>query len=138
MANKGQDIVSVIKKQMESFGTRVTMVDTGVVVEIGDGVARVHGLSSCRSMELLEFPNSVFGIALNLEEDSVGAVILGDERSIQEGDEVKTTGRIVEVPVGKDDSSNKIISENGQRKNFSFIVFYFQMKSIVNFTYITI
>ena len=102
MANKGQDIVSVIKKQMESFGTRVTMVDTGVVVEIGDGVARVHGLSSCRSMELLEFPNSVFGIALNLEEDSVGAVILGDERSIQEGDEVKTTGRIVEVPVGKE------------------------------------
>ena len=59
MANKGQDIVSVIKKQMESFGTRVTMVDTGVVVEIGDGVARVHGLSSCRSMELLEFPKKI-------------------------------------------------------------------------------
>ena len=102
MANKGQDIVSVIKKQMESFGTRVTMVDTGVVVEIGDGVARVQGLSSCRSMELLEYPNRVCGIALNLEEDNVGAVILGDERSIQEGDEVKTTGRIVEVPVGKE------------------------------------
>jgi F-type H+-transporting ATPase subunit alpha len=102
MANKGQDIVSVIKQQMESFGTRVTMVDTGVVIQIGDGVARVHGLSSCRSMELLEFPNSVFGIALNLEEDSVGVVILGDERAIKEGDEVKTTGRIVEVPVGNE------------------------------------
>ena len=101
MAIRGQDIVSVIRKQIEGFGDRVTMVDTGVVVEVGDGIARVHGLAGCRSTELLEFPNNVFGIALNLEEDSVGVVVLGDERAIQEGDEVKTTGRIVEVPVGE-------------------------------------
>ncbi len=100
MAIRGEDIVSVIKKQIEGFGDRVTMVDTGVVVEVGDGIARVHGLAGCRSTELLEFPHGIYGIALNLEEDSVGTVILGDERLIQEGDEVKTTGRIIEVPVG--------------------------------------
>ena len=100
MAIRGEDIVSVIKKQIEGFGDRVTMVDTGVVVEVGDGIARVHGLAGCRSTELLEFPNGIYGIAMNLEEDSVGTVILGDERLIQEGDEVKTTGRIIEVPVG--------------------------------------
>jgi F-type H+-transporting ATPase subunit alpha len=100
MAIRGDDIVSVIKQQIEGFGDRVTMVDTGVVVEVGDGIARVHGLAGCQYTELLEFPNGVYGIAMNLEEDSVGTVLLGDERLIQEGDEVKTTGRIVEVPVG--------------------------------------
>ena len=70
-------------------------------MDVGDGIARIHGLAGCKSTELLEFPNSVFGMAMNLDEDSVGAVILGDENSVREGDQVKTTGRMVEVPVGE-------------------------------------
>ncbi len=101
MAIRGDDIVSVIKQQIEGFESRVSMVDVGVVVDVGDGIARVHGLAGCKSTELLEFPNNVFGMALNLEEDSVGCVILGEGNTIHEGDEVKTTGRMVEVPVGE-------------------------------------
>ncbi|MSQ11238.1 MAG: F0F1 ATP synthase subunit alpha [Dehalococcoidia bacterium] len=100
MTLRGQDIASVIKQQIEGFGAQVTMTDVGTVVEVGDGVARIHGLSACRSTELVEFKNGLFGIALNLEEDSVGAVILGDDRAVKEGDEVRTTNRLVEVPVG--------------------------------------
>jgi F-type H+/Na+-transporting ATPase subunit alpha len=100
MATKGQDIVSVIKQQIEQFGMAVTMTDVGTVVEVGDGIARIHGLSGCKYNELLEFPNQIVGVALNLEEDSVSAIILGDFSKIKEGDEVKTTGRIAEVPVG--------------------------------------
>ncbi len=100
MATKGQDIVSVIKQQIEQFGMSVTMTDVGTVVEVGDGIARIHGLSGCKYNELLEFPNKIIGIALNLEEDSVSAIIMGDYSKIKEGDEVKTTGRIAEVPVG--------------------------------------
>jgi F-type H+-transporting ATPase subunit alpha len=98
---RGQDIVSVIKKQIEQFGAPVKMVDVGTVIEIGDGIARIHGLAAARYNELLQFPNDVMGIALNLEEDSVAAVILGDYTSIKEGDEVRCTGRIAEVPVGE-------------------------------------
>ena len=101
MAIRGDDIVSVIKQQIEGFESRVSMVDVGVVVDVGDGIARVHGLAGCKSTELLEFPNNVFGMALNLEEDSVGCVILGEGNTLHEGDEVKTTGRMVEVPVGE-------------------------------------
>ncbi len=101
MTIRGDDIVSVIKQQIEGFESRVSMVDVGVVVDVGDGIARVHGLAGCKSTELLEFPNNVFGMALNLEEDSVGCVILGEGNTIHEGDEVKTTGRMVEVPVGE-------------------------------------
>jgi F-type H+-transporting ATPase subunit alpha len=100
MATKGQDIVSVIKQQIEQFGMSVTMTDVGTVVEVGDGIARIHGLAGCKYNELLEFPGKVIGIALNLEEDSVSAIIMGDYSKIKEGDEVKTTGRIAEVPVG--------------------------------------
>ena len=100
MATKGQDIVSVIKQQIEQFGMSVTMTDVGTVVEVGDGIARIHGLAGCKYNELLEFPNKIIGIALNLEEDSVSAIIMGDFSSIREGDQVKTTGRIAEVPVG--------------------------------------
>ena len=100
MTTRSQDIVSVIKRQIEEFGAGVTMVDVGTVVEVGDGIARAHGLGGCRYSELVEFPGGLLGIALNLEEDSVGIVILGDEKGIKEGDEVKTTGRIVETPVG--------------------------------------
>jgi F-type H+/Na+-transporting ATPase subunit alpha len=100
MAIRGQDIASVIKRQIEEFGGELTLVDVGTVVEAADGVATIHGLSDVRSMELLQFPGDTLGMALNLEEDSVGAVILGQFAHIKEGDEVRSTGRIVEVPVG--------------------------------------
>ncbi len=100
MATRGQDIVSVIKEQIESFGAGVAVANVGTVVEVGDGIARVHGLSNAAYNELLQFPNDIIGLALNLEEDSVGAVILGDFTQIREGDEVRSTGRVVEVPVG--------------------------------------
>ena len=101
MATKKQDIVSVIKRQIEQFGMPVTMVDVGTVIEIGDGIARIHGLADAKYNELLQFPNQVMGIALNLEEDSVAAIILGGYNEIKEGDEVRSTGRIAEIPVGE-------------------------------------
>ncbi len=101
MATRGEDIVSIIKQQIEQFGAAVTMVDVGTVIEVGDGIARIHGLASAKYNELLQFPNDIVGIALNLEEDSVSAVVLGDYTSVKEGDEVKCTGRIAEVPVGE-------------------------------------
>lgn len=100
MTTGGRDIVSVIKEQIEHFGAAVTMVDVGTVVEVGDGVARIHGLRGAKYNELVEFPNGIMGLALNLEEDNVAAVILGDYTHIKEGDEVHCTGRVVEVPVG--------------------------------------
>ena len=100
MAVRGQDIASVIKRQIEEFGGDITQVDVGTVVEAADGVARVHGLAGVRYSELLQFPGDILGLALNLEEDSVGVVILGDYLKIKEGDEVHSTGRIIEVPVG--------------------------------------
>ena len=100
MAVKGQDIASVIKQQIEEFGHELSMVDVGTVVEVGDGIARIHGLSGVGSNELVEFAGGITGMALNLEEDGVGAVILGDPRDVKEGADVRGTGRIVEVPVG--------------------------------------
>jgi F-type H+-transporting ATPase subunit alpha len=97
----GQDIVSVIKQQIEQFGAPVTVADVGTVIEIGDGIARIHGLAAAKYNELLQFPNDIMGIALNLEEDSVAAVILGDDTGIKEGDEVRATDRIAEVPTGE-------------------------------------
>jgi F-type H+-transporting ATPase subunit alpha len=98
---RAQDIASVIRQQIEQFGTTVTAVNVGTVVEVGDGVARIHGLAAVKYNELVEFPNGIIGLALNLEEDSVGVIILGEASQIKEGDEVKSTGRIVEVPVGE-------------------------------------
>ena len=100
MAVRGQDIASVIKRQIEEFGGQLTMVDVGVVVEVGDGIARIHGLSGVAANELVEFPGGVLGVAMNLEEDGVGTVILGNPQSVKEGSEVRSTGKIVEVPVG--------------------------------------
>ncbi len=100
MTTEKRDIVSVLKEQIEHFGATVTMVEVGTVVEVGDGVARIHGLRGARYNELLEFPNGIAGLALNLEEDNVAAVILGDYSKIKEGDEVRCTGSVVEVPVG--------------------------------------
>ncbi len=101
MTTRGEDIVSIMKQQIEQFGTAVTMVDIGTVIEVGDGISRIHGLASAKYNELLQFPNDIIGIALNLEEDSVSSVILGDYTQIKEGDEVRCTGRIAEVPVGE-------------------------------------
>jgi len=95
-----RDIVSIIKEEIEHFGPAVAMANVGTVVEVGDGIARVHGLGAARYNELLQFPYDIMGLALNLEEDNVGVVILGDCTRIKEGDEVRTTGRVVEVPVG--------------------------------------
>jgi len=100
MTTGRRDIVSVIKEQIKQFGATVTMVDVGTVVEVGDGIARIHGLRGAKYNELLEFPNGIMGLALNLEEDNVAAVVLGDYSHIKEGDEVRSTGRVVEVPVG--------------------------------------
>jgi len=100
MTTGGRDIVSVIKEQIKQFGPTVAMVDVGTVISVGDGVARIHGLRGAKYNELLEFPNGIMGLALNLEEDNVAAVILGDFSHIKEGDEVHSTGRVVEVPVG--------------------------------------
>ncbi|MCS6801549.1 MAG: F0F1 ATP synthase subunit alpha [Chloroflexota bacterium] len=100
MAVRSEEITSIIRQQIERFGTDVTTVDVGTIVEIGDGIARIHGLQGAMASELLAFPHDIYGLALNLEEDAVGAVILGDYSKITEGDEVRTTGRIIEVPVG--------------------------------------
>jgi F-type H+-transporting ATPase subunit alpha len=100
MAARDRDIVSVIKEQIERFGAAVAVANVGTVVEVGDGIARIHGLGNAAYNELLQFPRDIMGLALNLEEDNVGAVILGDCSLIKEGDEVKATGMVVEVPVG--------------------------------------
>jgi len=101
MAVRAEEITSIIKQQIEQFGAPLRAVDVGTVVEVGDGIARIHGLAGAMSSELLEFANGTVGLALNLEEDSVGAVILGDYDEIKEGDEVRTTGKIASVPVGE-------------------------------------
>jgi len=100
MATRGQDIVSLIKRQIEEFGGDLALVDVGTVVQVGDGVASIQGLQGVGSNELLDFGNDVVGLALNLESDIVGAAILGDPNTVKEGDRVRSTGRIIEVPVG--------------------------------------
>jgi F-type H+-transporting ATPase subunit alpha len=101
MAVRAEDITALLKEQIERFETTVSPVDVGTVLEVGDGIARVSGLAGVMASELVEFPNGVYGMALNLEEDNVGVIILGEYTSIKEGDLVKSTGRIVEVPVGE-------------------------------------
>ncbi len=101
MAVRGQDIASVIRSQIENWEQQLEAVDEGTVIEVGDGVAQVHGLAGAAYTELLEFEGGVMGMALNLEEDSVGAVIMGDPLAVKEGSRVRSTGRIVEVPVGE-------------------------------------
>ena len=100
MAVRAEEIASILREQIEGFGTSVAATDVGSVIEAGDGVARIHGLSGAMLSELLEFANGSMGIALNLEEESVSAVVLGEYGDIKEGDEVRSTGRIIEVPVG--------------------------------------
>ena len=98
---KPDEISGLIKEQIKNYTGDMKISDYGTVMQIGDGIARVYGLSHCMSGELLEFPNEVYGMAMNLEEDNVGVVILGSDRKIKEGDIVKPTGKIVEVPVGE-------------------------------------
>ncbi len=100
MAVRAQEITSILREEIQKFGGAVVATDVGTVIEAGDGVARIHGLSGAMNSELLEFESGVMGIALNLEEESVSAVVLGDHTGIKEGDEVRSTGRIIEVPVG--------------------------------------
>jgi F-type H+-transporting ATPase subunit alpha len=95
------EISEIIKRQIEGFGTEVELAETGSVISVGDGIARIYGLERCMAGELLQFPHDIYGMALNLEEDNVGAVLLGEDIEIKEGDEVKRTGRIMEVPVGE-------------------------------------
>jgi F-type H+-transporting ATPase subunit alpha len=102
MTTRGSDIVSVIRQQIEGFEGDLQVVDVGTVVETGDGIARIQGLQGVRYSELLEFPGGVLGLALNLEEDTVGAAVMGDPNVVREGDTVKSTGRIIEVPVGEE------------------------------------
>ena len=93
-------VVATLKKHIDSFEKQVDVQEVGTVIEIGDGIARMTGLSQCKAQEMLEFPGGVYGLALNLEEETVGAIILGDYRAIKEGDTVKRTGRIMSIPVG--------------------------------------
>ncbi|KAB3530896.1 F0F1 ATP synthase subunit alpha [Alkaliphilus serpentinus] len=96
-----EEISSIIKEQIKRYEGKLEVKDVGTVIQVGDGIARIHGLEKCMSGELLEFPGGVYGMALNLEEDNVGCVLLGSDDNIKEGDTVKRTQRIVEVPVGE-------------------------------------
>lgn len=96
-----EEISSIIKQQIERYDSTVEVVDVGTVIQVGDGIARIHGLEKAMAGELLEFPNGIYGMAMNLEEDNIGCIILGAFTMIKEGDQVKRTGRIVEVPVGE-------------------------------------
>ena len=108
-----EEISSVIKEQIERYSTKLEVSDVGTVIQVADGIARIHGLENAMQGELLEFPGEIYGMVLNLEEDNVGAVLLGDTSSISEGDTVKTTGRVVEVPVG-DAMSGRVVNALGQ------------------------
>jgi F-type H+-transporting ATPase subunit alpha len=101
MEIKAEEISQIIKEQIKDFGKQVELSETGVVLSVGDGIARVYGLEQAMTLELLEFPGGILGLALNLEEDNVGVAIMGDDTHIKEGDLVKRTGRIAEVPVGE-------------------------------------
>ena len=101
MALKASEISDLIKERIEKFESSAEARDVGTVIGVTDGIVRIHGLADAKYGEMLEFPGNTFGMALNLEQDSVGAVVLGDYKHISEGDSVKTTGRILEVPVGE-------------------------------------
>ncbi len=110
---KPEEISSVIKEQMKRYAAQLQVADVGTVIQVADGIARIHGLENAMQGELLEFPGEVYGMVLNLEEDNVGAVLLGDSKNINEGDTVKTTGRVVEVPVG-DAMLGRVVNALGQ------------------------
>ena len=113
MKLRPEEISSVIKEQIMKYKTELDVSNVGTVIQVADGIARIHGLEKAMQGELLEFPGDVYGMVLNLEEDNVGAVLLGDNRSVNEGDTVKTTGRVVEVPVG-DALTGRVVNALGQ------------------------
>lgn len=113
MQIKAEEISSIIQDKIKDFDRRVDVTETGYVIQVGDGIAKVYGLEGAMAGELLEFPGDVFGVALNLEEDSVGAVLMGSDTGIKEGDPVKRTGRIAEVPVG-DALVGRVVDAIGQ------------------------
>lgn len=108
-----EEISSVIKEQIARYSTKLEVADVGTVIQVADGIARIHGLENAMQGELLEFPGEVYGMVQNLEEDNVGAVLLGDTSAIREGDQVKTTGRVVKVPVG-DALTGRVVNALGQ------------------------
>ncbi|MDO5146800.1 MAG: F0F1 ATP synthase subunit alpha [Eubacteriales bacterium] len=108
-----EEISSVIKEQIKNYTAKLLTTDVGTVIQVADGVARIHGLENAMQGELLEFPGEVYGMVMNLEEDNVGAVLLGDHKNVNEGDTVKTTGRVVEVPVG-DAMTGRVVNALGQ------------------------
>ena len=108
-----EEISSVIKEQIKRYASVMDVADVGTVIQVADGIARIHGLENAMQGELLEFPGEVYGMVLNLEEDNVGAVLLGSAKNINEGDTVKTTGRVVEVPVG-DAMLGRVVNALGQ------------------------
>ena len=108
-----EEISSVIKEQIKNYTAKLETTDVGTVIQVADGIARIHGLENAMQGELLEFPGEVYGMVLNLEEDNVGVVLLGDSRAVNEGDVVKTTGRVVEVPVG-DALTGRVVNALGQ------------------------
>lgn len=113
MSIRPDEITSVIKGLIENFSQEIETYDTGTVIQIGDGIARVYGLNKCMAGELLEFPDEVYGMALNLEESNVGAVLFGSEEGIKEGDIVRRTGRVVEIPVGNE-MLGRVVNSLGQ------------------------
>ena len=113
MQIKAEEISQIIKDQIAGYKKDIDLKETGTVLSVGDGIARVYGVENCQAMELLEFPGNIFGLALNLEEDNVGCAVLGDVRFIKEGDIVKRTGRIAEVPVGPE-MEGRVVDGIGQ------------------------
>src|ERR1700676_4055693 len=97
---RADEITKILRQEIENYERAIDVAETGSVISVGDGIARIHGLEKVMAGELIQFPHDVAGIAMNLEEDQVGAVLLGDFTEIKEGDEVKRTGRIMSVPVG--------------------------------------
>ncbi len=102
---KADEITKLIREQIDNYETKIAVDEVGTVMSIGDGIARVYGLDKCMAGELLSFPHNVTGIAMNLEEDQVGVVLMGEYTEVEEGDEVKRTGRIMSVPVGERSSA---------------------------------
>ena len=113
MSIKADEISKIIKDQLGNYSLDVDVSEIGTVVSVGDGIARLHGVEGAMATEMLEFPNGIFGIALNLEEDGVGAVLLGASTKIKEGDTVKRTGKVISVPVG-DAMIGRVVNALGQ------------------------
>src|SRR4030081_3954737 len=121
---KAEEISKIIREQIGSFAVDVDVAEVGSIISIGDGIARVHGVDNAMAGEMLEFPHGVFGIALNLEEDSIGAVLLGEFREIKEGDLVKRTGRIISVPSSSSPTRTEMMRPARFTRSPSFISSY--------------